>query len=75
MCQYFPEICSSPVCGYGANVQSSSHVACECKPSQATFETINQIRAIFNVEASSDLLPNDFLNHSTEGNFLTLLVE
>ena len=69
----------SPVCGCGANEQSSFHVACECKPSQASSETINQNRVICNVEASFDLLPDDFsttlLNHSREGNFLTLLVE
>ena len=26
--EHFPEICSSPLCGCGANVQSSFHVAC-----------------------------------------------
>ena len=77
--EHFPEICSSPLCGCGANVQSSFHVACECKPSQAKSETVKQIRAICNVEVSSDLLPDDFsttlLNHSRQGNFLSLLVE
>ena len=34
--QHFPEVCSSPVCGCRANMQSSFHVACECKPSQAS---------------------------------------
>ena len=47
-------------CGCGANVQSSFHVACECIPSQAKSETVKQIRAICNVEVSSDLLPDDF---------------
>ena len=79
MYQHFPEISSSPLCGCGANVQSSFHVACTCKPSQAISETIGQIRAISNVEASSDMLPDDFsttlLNHSRNGNFLTLLLE
>ena len=71
--EHFPEICSSPLCGCGANVQSSFHVACECKPSQAKSETVKQIRAICNVEVSSELLPDDFsttlLNHSRQGNF------
>ena len=58
--QHFPQMCSSPVCGCDANVQSSFHVACECKPSQASSDTINQIRAICNVEASSNLLPDNF---------------
>ena len=77
--EHFPEICSSPLCGCGANVQSLFHVACECNPSQAKSETVKQIRAICNVEVSSDLLPDDFsttlLNHSRQGNFLSLLVE
>ena len=37
---------------FDANEQSSFHVACECKPSPASSETINQIRAICNVEGS-----------------------
>ena len=77
--QHFPEICSLPVCGCGANEQSSFHVACECKLKQASSATINQIKAICNVEASSDLLPDDFsiilLNHNREGNFSTFCVE
>ena len=60
-------------CGCDTNVQSSFHVACECKLSQARSESVKQIRAFCNVEVSSDLLPDDFsatlLNHRREGNF------
>ena len=58
---------------------SSFHVECECKPSQTSSEAMKQIRAICNVEASSDLLPDDFstllLNNSKDGDFLTPLVK